>query len=100
MTRTRFEVMDVLNEHDIPCGPILSMKELIEEPSLRGAGRCRGRPPDARLLRLVGNPSDVRQSDRSDALTAAWRAPQEILRDVLGFDYARIAELERSGAIA
>ena len=38
MTKTKFEAMEILNEHDIPCGPILSMKELAEEPSLRETG--------------------------------------------------------------
>ena len=30
-TKTKFEVMDILNEVDVPCGPILSMKEIAEE---------------------------------------------------------------------
>jgi formyl-CoA transferase len=38
VTKTKFEAMELLNEHDIPCGPILSMKELAEEPSLRASG--------------------------------------------------------------
>src|SRR5450756_73552 len=38
MTKTKFEAMDILNKDDIPCGPILSMKELIEDPSLRATG--------------------------------------------------------------
>ena len=38
MTKTKFEAMDILNKHDIPCGPILSMKELAEEQSLRATG--------------------------------------------------------------
>ena len=38
MTKTKFEVMDTLNPLNIPCGPILSMKELAEEPSLRETG--------------------------------------------------------------
>src|SRR6266567_3361272 len=38
MTKTKFEAMDILNAHDIPCGPILSMKEIAEEPSLRATG--------------------------------------------------------------
>src|SRR5579871_3620485 len=29
MTKTKFEAMDILNQFDIPCGPILSMKELM-----------------------------------------------------------------------
>ena len=37
-TKTKFEAMAILNEYDIPCGPILSMKELAEEPSLRQTG--------------------------------------------------------------
>ena len=36
--QTKFEAMDILNLHDIPCGPILSMKEIAEEPSLRETG--------------------------------------------------------------
>ncbi|MBV8429017.1 MAG: formyl-CoA transferase, partial [Hyphomicrobiales bacterium] len=38
MTKTKFEAMDMLNKYDIPCGPILSMKELAEEKSLRDTG--------------------------------------------------------------
>ena len=29
-TKTKFEAMALLNEHDIPCGPILSMEELAQ----------------------------------------------------------------------
>ena len=35
MGRTKFEAMEILNEDDIPCGPILSMKEIAEDESLR-----------------------------------------------------------------
>src|SRR5689334_4204841 len=38
MTKTKFEVMDICNQHDIPVGPILSMKEIAEEKSLRDTG--------------------------------------------------------------
>ena len=38
MTKTKFEAMDILNKDDIPCGPILSMKELAEDQSLRATG--------------------------------------------------------------
>jgi formyl-CoA transferase len=34
----KFEAMDILNKHDIPCGPILSMKKLAEDSSLRATG--------------------------------------------------------------
>src|SRR5512145_3312912 len=29
-TKNKFEAMDILNKYDIPCGPILSMKEIAE----------------------------------------------------------------------
>ncbi|TMV66240.1 formyl-CoA transferase, partial [Thioclava sp. BHET1] len=38
MTMTKFEAMKILNKYDIPCGPILSMKEIAEDPSLRESG--------------------------------------------------------------
>ena len=38
MTKTKFEAMEILNKDDIPCGPILSMKEIAEDQSLRATG--------------------------------------------------------------
>jgi formyl-CoA transferase len=32
---SKFEVMAMLNEHEIPCGPVLDMRELAEDRSLR-----------------------------------------------------------------
>jgi len=39
MTKDKFEAMEILNQYDIPCGPILSMKEIAEEPALRATAR-------------------------------------------------------------
>ena len=45
MTKTKFEAMEILNKYDIPCGPILSMKEIAEEPvAARDRHHRRGRP--------------------------------------------------------
>lgn len=38
MTKTKFEAMEILNQYDITCGPILSMQEIPEEPALRATG--------------------------------------------------------------
>ena len=75
-TKTKFEAMDILNKHDIPCGPILSMKEIAEEPSLRKTGTVVEVDHPKRGKYLVGRQpdQDVRQPDRRDALAAAWRA--------------------------
>jgi formyl-CoA transferase len=70
MTKTKFEAMDILNKQDIPCGPILSMKEIAEEPSLRKTGTVvevdhptRGKYLSVgNPIKLSDSPSDVRRS--------------------------------------
>src|SRR5208337_4182227 len=101
MTKTKFEAMDILNGYDIPCGPILSMKEIAEEQSLRDTGTVVEVDHPTRGTYLsVGNPiklsasvSEVKRSPLLGEHTA------EILRDVLHFDPARIAEIKASGAL-
>ena len=76
MTKTKFEVMDICNKHDIPVGPILSMKEIAEEQSLRDTGTVVevDHPTRGKYL-TVGNPGeDVGLDHRGEALAAARRA--------------------------
>ena len=76
VTKTKFEAMDLLNEHDIPCGPILSMEELANEPSLRATGTIVevDHPKRGKYL-TVGQPDQAeRQPDRGHPLAAAGRA--------------------------
>ena len=101
MTKTKFEVMDICNPLDIPVGPILSMKEIAEEPSLRADRHGgRGRSSDPRQV------PDRRQSDqdvglghRGEALAAAGRAHRGDPAAVLGYAAEEIAEIKASGAI-
>ncbi len=101
MTKTKFEAMDILNEHDIPCGPILSMKELMEDESLRATGTVVevDHPTRGKYL-SVGNPIKM-----SDSPTEVKRSPllgehtDEILREVLGFSDAQLADVRASGAL-
>ena len=71
MTKTKFEVMDILNKFHIPCGPILSMKEIAEEPSLRETGTIVeiDHPERGKYL-TVGNPIKL-----SDSATEVTRSP-------------------------
>ena len=71
MTKTKFEAMDILNKYDIPCGPILSMKEIAEEPSLRATGTVVevDHPKRGKYL-TVGNPIKM-----SDSPTEVTRSP-------------------------
>lgn len=36
--KTKFEAVDVLRKFDIPCAPVMSMKDLLNDPSLRASG--------------------------------------------------------------
>ena len=76
MTKTKFEAMEILNKYDIPCGPILSMKELAEDQSLRATGTVVevDHPIRGKYL-SVGNPiklSDI--TERRKAFASAGRA--------------------------
>src|SRR5213083_1286164 len=63
MTMSKFEVMDKCNAVDIPVGPILSMKEIAEEESLRKTGTVVevDHPTRGRYL-TVGNPIKLSDS--------------------------------------
>ena len=101
MTKTKFEAMDILNKYDIPCGPILSMKEIAEEPSLRETGTVVevDHPTRGKYL-TVGNPIKM-----SASATEVKRSPllgehtEEVLRDVLGYDEAGVTRLLASGGL-
>ena len=100
MTKTKFEAMDILNEFDIPCGPILSMKEIAEEPSLRETGTIVevDHPVRGKYL-TVGNPIKM-----SDSATDVTRSPllgehtEEVLTE-LGYGSEAIAALRAEKVI-
>jgi formyl-CoA transferase len=100
-TRTKFEVMDILNAYDIPGGPILSMEELAGEPSLRATGTIVEVEHPVRGCHLsVGNP--IKLSDSPTVVVASpllGEHTEQILRDVLHLDRDRIAELWNAGAL-
>jgi formyl-CoA transferase len=101
MTKTKFEAMDILNQYDIPCGPILSMKELAEEKSLRETGTVVevDHPKRGKYL-SVGNPIKLSASP-SDVVRSPLLGEHtdEIMRQVLRYDDKRVAEVKASGAI-
>ncbi len=101
-TKTKFEVMEICNAVDIPVGPILSMKEIAEEPSLRKTGTVVevDHPTRGKYL-TVGNPIKM-----SDSISEVKRSPllgehtDEILSKVLGFKDSEIAAIKASGALS
>ena len=101
MTMTKFEVMELCNKHDIPVGPILSMKEIAEEQSLRATGTVVevDHPGRGKYL-TVGNPiklSDLPADVRRSPLLGEHT--DEILRKVLKYSDKEIADIKVSGAI-
>jgi formyl-CoA transferase len=100
MTKTKFEAMEILNRHDIPCGPILSMKEIAEDTSLRKTGTIVevDHPVRGKYL-TVGNPIKL-----SDSPTDVTRSPllgehtDEVMTE-LGYTADQISKLRSLGAI-
>src|SRR3974390_1691862 len=70
-TKTKFEAMELLNKYDIPCGPILSMKEMAEDESLRKTGTVVEVDHPTRGSHLTaGNPIKL-----SDSVSEVTRSP-------------------------
>jgi formyl-CoA transferase len=100
VTKTKFEAMALLNEHDIPCGPILSMEELANEPSLRATGTVVevDHPKRGKYL-TVGNPIKM-----SDSPTEVKRSPllgehtDEVLKE-LGYKSDEVGALRAKKVI-
>jgi formyl-CoA transferase len=101
MTKTKFEVMHILNPLNVPVGPILSMKELAEEPALRETGTVvEVDHPERGKYLTVGNPVKL-----SDSPAEVVRSPllgehtDDILRDVVGMSDDEIAAAKEEGAV-
>jgi formyl-CoA transferase len=70
MTRTKWEVMAALNEVDVPCGPILSMKDIYEDKDLYERGMLveidhpeRGRYVQVGMpIQMSDSPAEVKRS--------------------------------------
>ncbi len=92
--------MEILNKDDIPCGPILSMKEIIEDQSLRATGTVVevDHPTRGKYL-SVGNPIKL-----SDSITDVKRSPllgehtEEVLTE-LGYSASEMATLREAKII-
>jgi formyl-CoA transferase len=98
---TKFQAMELLNDIGVPCGPILDIKEMIEDKALgergvivdvthprRGVFQTVGCP-----LVLSDSPVDVQTSPLLGEHTA------EILTGLLGYDQAAVDQLRAEGVI-
>lgn len=101
MTKTKFEVMEICNPHDIPVGPILSMKEISEDEGLFATGTLvKVDHPERGPYISVGNPIKL-----SESPVEVVRSPLlgehtlEILSSVLGYSGNELEKIISSGAV-
>ena len=98
--KTKFEAVDILRKFDIPCSPVLTMKELSVDPSLRASGTIAEVDHKARGKYLtVGSP--IKFSDMSVEITGSpllGEHTDEVLAE-LGYDKSKIQALHTSKAV-
>ncbi|MBV8423729.1 MAG: CoA transferase, partial [Candidatus Eremiobacteraeota bacterium] len=97
---TKYEVLDKCNENDVPCGPILDMRELFEDESLRARKMIVAvEHPERGTFYTVGCPLNL-----SDSPADVKRSPllgehnAEILSE-LGFSPSDVDRLKADGAM-
>jgi formyl-CoA transferase len=98
---TKYQVMEMLNEIEVPCGPILDLKELIEDKALAERGMiAEVKHPQRGMFKTVGCPiilSDSPVEVQTSPLLGEHSA--EILTDLLSYDQAKIGQLRAEGVI-
>jgi formyl-CoA transferase len=98
---TKFQAMEVLYEIGVPCGPILDIKEMIEDKALAERGLIvEVQHPQRGLYKTVGCPLVL-----SDSSVEVQTSPllgehtEEILTGLLGYDKATVDQLRVEGVI-
>ena len=99
--KTKYEAVDILRKFDIPCSPVLSMKELMHDASLRKSGSIVDVPHKIRGSYVtVGSP--IKFSELQPATITGspllGEHTEEVLAE-LGYDEQQIAALRDAGAI-
>jgi formyl-CoA transferase len=98
--KTKFEAVDILRKFDIPCSPVLSMKELSVDPSLRASGTIVEVPhPKLGSYLTVGSP--IKFSDMPVEVKASpllGEHTDEVLLD-LGYTQQQIERLHQARAV-
>ncbi|HEY6772588.1 MAG TPA: formyl-CoA transferase [Oxalicibacterium sp.] len=98
--KTKFEAVDIFRKYDIPCAPVLSMKEIAEDKSLRASGSIVEVDHPARGKYLtVGSPikfSELKPEIKPSPLLGEHT--DEVLKR-LGYTPEQIAALHASKAV-
>ena len=98
--KTKFEAVDILRKFDIPCAPVMSMKEIANDPSLRASGTITEVQHKERGPYLtVGSP--IKFSDMKIEITGSpllGEHTDEVLAE-LGYSKDRIATMHAAQAV-
>jgi crotonobetainyl-CoA:carnitine CoA-transferase CaiB-like acyl-CoA transferase len=100
-TRTSAEWIAILDEHDVPAGPIYRMNEVFDDPQVQHLAMAQTvRHPVRGDIRLVAQPFDLSRTPASLATAApdAGEHTDEVLSE-FGITAERIAALRACGAI-
>ena len=98
--KTKYEAVDILREWEVPCAPVLSMKEIAYDQDLRDErhGR-RGRAEGPRHLSDRRQPDEVLRLQAGDhGAPLLGEHTDEVLAE-LGYDEETIGRLKESGVI-
>ena len=101
MRHTKHEVMSMLMDADVPCGPILSMKDLIEDESLAQRGMIADVPHRERgVFKTVGCPITLSDSPvEIESAPLLGEHTDEVLGEILGYGTKEIERLRAEGII-
>jgi formyl-CoA transferase len=100
-TQPKWEVLGALNAHNIPCGPILSTREIAEDSSLADNGMIvEVDHPERGAFTTVGSP--MKLSDSPVEITSSpllGEHNEEIYIGELGLGEEELAQLKTNGVI-
>ena len=101
MTKRKFEVMEALNAFDIPCGPVMDMRELMNDESLRARNTVvEVEHPGRGSFVTVGCPIKLSDSPVEVAPSPGLGEHTEtVLKELLGWSDGDIEAARADGAI-
>ncbi|WP_350277824.1 formyl-CoA transferase [Kribbella sp. HUAS MG21] len=97
---TKFEVMDKLNALNVPCGPIMSTRELIEDETLAELGAVvEVKHPQRGAFKTVGCPIKLSDSPVEVQTSPGLGEHNSVIYGSLGIDTAELSELKAAGVV-
>jgi len=97
---TKFEVMDKLNALNVPCGPIMSTRELIEDETLAELGAVvEVKHPQRGSFKTVGCPIKLSDSPVQVETSPGLGEHNSVVYGGLGIDAGELEELKAAGVV-